>query len=69
MTPRHEERGLDLLFTAIPNSRNWRSLTGVGASHIKSTARAVLGKGITSRRLSAPARIITMRSSPSAIPP
>ena len=36
---------------------------------IKSTARAVFGKGITSRRLSAPARIIAMRSRPRAMPP
>src|SRR5437899_9469818 len=31
--------------------------------------RSVFGNGITSRRLSAPVRIITIRSSPSAIPP
>src|SRR5580704_11115104 len=55
--------------TPIPNSRNCPSATGVGASIIRSFAAAVLGKGITSRRLSAPARIITMRSRPNAIPP
>src|SRR6185312_7059211 len=57
------------VFTCIPSSFNCFSPTGVGASTIKSTARAVLGNGITSRRLSAPARIITMRSRPRAMPP
>src|SRR3954468_24830611 len=55
--------------TRIPNSFSCCGLTGVGASTIRSTALAVLGNGITSRKLSAPARIITMRSRPSAIPP
>src|SRR5437867_9429760 len=58
-----------LLFTWIPNSFNCASLTGVGAFTIRSTARAVLGNGITSRKLSAPARIITIRSRPKAMPP
>ena len=48
---------------------NCASLTGVGASTIRSIAFAVLGNGITSRSESAPARIMTMRSSPSAMPP
>src|SRR5258708_20033213 len=52
------------LRTAIPNSLNCLSLTGVGASTIRSTARAVFGNGITSRNLSAPARIITLQSTP-----
>ena|SRR6185437_723372 len=42
--------------TLIPSSFNCASLTGVGASTIRSTAFAVLGNGMTSRRLSAPAR-------------
>src|SRR5215472_4317204 len=53
----------------IPSSFNWRSGTVEGASHIRSVPRAVLGKGITSRMEVSPARIITRRSRPSAIPP
>src|SRR5580698_3197333 len=55
--------------TRMPSSRNTRSETVDGASLIKSVARAVFGKGITSRMDDSPARIITRRSSPSAIPP
>jgi len=54
---------------AIPISRNCRSGTVDGASAIRSVPRAVLGKGITSRIDVSPARIITSRSSLSAIPP
>src|SRR5690348_13776405 len=54
---------------AMPSSRNWRSGTEDGASHIKSVPRAVFGKGITSRIEVSPARIITSRSRPSAMPP
>src|SRR5690348_18408934 len=53
----------------IANSFNCRSGTGDGASHIRSVPRAVLGNGITSRIVVSPARIMTMRSSPSAMPP
>src|SRR5437899_10876429 len=47
-----------LITIPLPNSRNCPQATGVGASIIRSFAAAVLGKGITSRKLSAPARII-----------
>ncbi len=53
----------------IPKSRNTRSETDAGASHMRSLPRAVFGNGITSRMDDSPARIITRRSSPSAIPP
>jgi len=55
--------------TATCSSLSWRSSTGHGASDIRQVARAVLGKAITSRRLSAPVRSISMRSRPSAMPP
>ena len=42
---------------------------GLGASTIRSIALAVFGKAMTSRRLVAPARIMTIRSRPSAMPP
>ncbi len=54
---------------AIPSSRNWRSGTGEGASHIRSVPRAVLGNGMTSRIEVSPARIMTRRSKPRAMPP
>src|SRR5258707_6771394 len=54
---------------AMPRSRNWRSGTELGASHIRSVPRAVLGNGMTSRIEVSPARIITSRSRPSAMPP
>src|SRR5207245_11392852 len=57
------------LRSAIPNSRNCLSGAGDGASHITSDPPAVLGNGITSRIEVSPARIITRRSRPSAIPP
>lgn len=50
-------------------SRNWRASTSEGAPSIRSEARCVLGKAITSRMLSLPAKSITQRSRPSAIPP
>ena len=53
----------------MPSSRKTLSETGDGASHIRSVPRAVLGNGITSRMDVSPARIITSRSRPSAIPP
>ena len=48
--------------SAMPSSRSCASLTGVGASIIKSTALAVLGKAITSRMLDSPASSMTVRS-------
>jgi len=51
----------------IPSSRNTRSETEAGASHIRSLPRAVLpGTESFANRVS-PARIITKRSRPSAI--
>src|SRR5471030_1733880 len=52
----------------MPNSRRARSETVEGASHIRSVPRAVLGNGITSRMDVSPARSITRRSRPRAIP-
>src|ERR1017187_10246674 len=63
------ERHFSWLRSAIPSSRRFRSGTGAGASHIRSLPRAVLGNGITSRMEVSPARIITRRSSPRAMPP
>src|SRR5579862_2903686 len=54
---------------AMPRSFSALSGTGAGASHIRSVARAVLGNGITSRMEVSPARIMTRRSRPSAMPP
>ncbi len=51
------------------NSRSCFSVTGVGASTMRSWPRCVLGNAITSRIWSTPAIIATMRSRPKAMPP
>src|SRR5207237_193203 len=55
--------------TRIPNSSSCFGSTGDGAPAIRSCARAVLGKAITSRSDSARAMTIQMRSNPRAMPP
>ena len=51
------------------SSRSCCLLTGVGASVMRQSAFCVLGKAMTSRIVSDPTSNITIRSSPSAIPP
>ena len=54
---------------STPDSFLWASVIGVGAPVSGSPPLAVLGKAITSRIDSAPARSAQRRSRPSAIPP
>src|SRR4051794_27032584 len=56
-------------FSAMPSSSSCLSSTVDGASLIRSCARAVFGNAMTSRSDSARAIIITMRSTPRAMPP
>ena len=51
------------------SSRSCFSVTGLGASTIRSWPRCVFGNAITSRIWSTPAIIATMRSRPKAMPP
>src|SRR5579863_48984 len=57
------------LSTRICSSWSWTSLTGEGASVIRQIPFCVFGKAITSRIELSPARSMTRRSSPKAIPP
>src|SRR6267143_6289784 len=54
---------------AIPNWSSWSLSTGEGDSAIKSWAAVVFAKAMTSRMDFSPARSMTTRSMPSAIPP
>src|SRR5690606_23746799 len=51
------------------SSFSWRGSTVDGAPAIRSTAAAVFGNAMTSRIDGSPARIATIRSRPSAMPP
>src|SRR5580698_4527706 len=53
----------------ILSSASCSGLTSLGASVMRSEPFCVFGKGMTSRRLSAPESSIERRSMPSAIPP
>ena len=53
----------------MPSSSSCFAITGVGAFVIGSAPLCVLGKAITSRMFSSPARIATNRSMPNANPP
>jgi hypothetical protein len=52
-----------------PSSSSWRWSTGDGEPVMRSRAPVVLGKGMTSRMDSSPARNMTRRSKPWAMPP
>ena len=53
----------------MPASLRWAGVIGVGAPVNGSAPEAAFGKAITSRIVSAPARSITTRSQPNAMPP
>src|SRR5271170_4235585 len=68
-TPKQTQRYEISFLIESPRSSSWSESTPAGASHIKSTALAVLGKAITSRMLDSPAINALMRSQPRAMPP
>jgi hypothetical protein len=56
-------------FSFKPSSVSWSSPTSEGEPVMRSKAPVVLGKGMTSRMDSSPARNMTSRSKPKAMPP